>query len=60
MSKYLTNQDPWWVPLQISTDNDGDFLLAFNTTSITKQFETKPPSVRLNSRTSIKCHRKRI
>ena len=45
MSKYLTNQDPWWVPLQISTDNDGDSLLAFNTTSITKQFETVPTSV---------------
>jgi len=39
VSKYLKNQDPWWIPLQVGTSNDArPSLLSFNTTMATMEF----------------------
>jgi len=36
MSKYLHNQQPWWIPLQVQLDDaSAPTLLAFNTTNAT-------------------------
>jgi aminopeptidase N len=46
MSKYLKNQNPWWVPLQIATNNDPlPMLLSFNTTEATIEYKQSPANV---------------